>query len=271
MADFDPLDFDIEKLRARFEQRNSKPWKQPSSPLPIDLSVSKLQKRNRYPKLRSPEDLSACPYAIARDGVQWAATYATIRLNQNELRTDATAAMQVFSKEVGEGIAVIRKLHGALATIYGAQEDAFDPDVDALSKSQLRDTDYLLAAYSLLQRLEKPIRGLSIQRSQRVGNIWRIEFATALFRTWWLLTGRDPSPQGEFLEFVEGAYQSLGEELPEMHWESAIKTAMQNVEREHGANVQPWREDRAPAAVTPRISSCQVFDTYAVDVDSTFT
>lgn len=273
MADFDPSDLDLRKVRARLKQRNPKPWKQPSSPLPVDRFVSELRKRPRSPKLRSPADLAAlddcaCPYAIARDGVWWATVHASFRSNRNELRADVTAAMKEFSKDVGEGLTVIQKLYDRLSTIYRAQERAFDPAVDALSKSPLRDTDYLLLTHSTLQRLERPIRDLYVQRSQGVGNVWRIEFAASLFRPWWVLTGKDPSPKGQFVEFVDDAYQSLGDNLPETHWESAVVTAKQNVKREHGADAQPWHVDRAAAAAPP-ISSRQFFDAYADDLDTT--
>lgn len=267
MADFDPLDFDVEKLRKRLVQRNPKPWKQPSSPLPVDRFVTELRKRTRAPKLRSPEDLSklselACPYAIARDGILWAATHATIRLHQNGLRPSVTAAMEQFSKDVGDGIAVIQKLYGALSTIYQAQEHAFDPAVDELSETPLRDADYLLATHSMLQRLEEPLHRLYVQRSQRVGNIWRIEFAKSLFRVWWLLTGEDPTPQGQFVEFVDDAYQSLADSLPEMSWESAINTALKHAKLEHGDDARPWMADTLNYP-TQRQSSRYLFDAYA--------
>lgn len=272
MADFDPLDLDVEKLRARFEQRNPKPWKQPSSPLPVDRFVSEMRKQSRSPKIRSPAELAevdelACPYAIARDGVRWAATYATIKLHQDEVRASATAAMVKFSENVGEGIAVLQNLYGTLSTIVEAQEHAYDPAVDALSS--LRGANYLLAAHSTLQRLQRPIQELYVQRLQTAGNIWRIEFTTSLFRVWWVLTGSDPTPSGRFIEFVEAAYQSLGDNVPELKWESAIKTAKKNVKREYGADVQPWHLEHASAA-TPRISSRQLLDAYAADGDRTF-
>jgi hypothetical protein len=91
------------------------------------------------------------------------------------------------------------------------------------------------------------INDVFLKRTENSGNLWRIWFVSSLFGTWWRLTNSDPSPASEqFLEFLDKAWESLSpRQLPEMNWESAIRTARKNMGT-------AWRHDADEITVTPR-------------------
>ena len=246
MADFDPLDLDLKKLNSRLEQSNPQPWKQPRNALEIDRYITKLRERRRSPKLRSGDELAeldelACPYAIARAGLWHAAAHAELSCARKAIWSRATVAMKDFSDCAADALSALKRVEHALVTIYGSQEYAFDPAVEDLSAMPLGETDILLAARCIIERRQDRVRQLYQRRSQDNGHIWRIAFSTALFRPWWILTDADPteSPKGEFIEFVDAAYNSLADALPPANWESAIRTGRKRAIEEHGE--APWR------------------------------
>ena len=246
MADFDPLDLDIKELSARLAQSNPRPWKQPSNALEIDRCITTLRQRSRSPKLRVREELAqldalACPYAIARAGLWRAAAYAELSSGRKEIWSRATLAMKDFSAHATQALSTIKRMEHALKIIYQSQEHAYDPAVCDLSATPMRDTDILLAAQCIIERQKDSVRQLYQRRSQDNGNVWRIEFSASLFRSWWILTGADPteSPKGEFIGFVDAAYNSLADALPPANWESAIRTARKRAREEYGET--PWR------------------------------
>jgi hypothetical protein len=246
VADFDPLNIDLKKLSARLEQSNPKPWRQSGNALPIDNCITRLRQRRRSPKLRTRDELAqldelACPYAIARAWLWYATARAELSCARKDIWSRATIAMRDFSERAAEVLSGLEKLDHALTTIHGSQEKAFDPAVDGLSGTPLRDMDILLAARCIIARYEDRIRQLYRRRSQDNGNLWRIEFSTTLFRPWWILTRADPtaSPKGEFIEFVDAAYNSLADALPPANWESAVLTGKKRAKEEYGE--APWR------------------------------
>jgi hypothetical protein len=248
----DDFDLDLQDVNARLVPgaharelpKGWKPWKQPRPSLAIDDFLTKFATRQRAPMLRPPDDLVrhdmlGCPYAIARRGIALAALHAEIQANSNEHRTLANSALQAFSATAGAAREQLVELAGHLHKILAAQEHAFDPDIAELPL--LSEHDRLLSAISALARLQQPTTQLYRQRSQRRGNVWRIEFVKSLFACWWRLTGSDPSREGPFCEFLDAALLSLtADPLPLGNWESAIKTAKSQAQRERGLEA-PWR------------------------------
>lgn len=62
----------------------------------------------------------------------------------------------------------------------------------------------------------------------------------SMFGSWWKLTGSDPSTTGPFSEYVHAGWLSLKPDMPEVSWESAIRTAKASAVKECGS-AAPWR------------------------------
>jgi hypothetical protein len=247
MADFDPADLDISEIRARLKAiSRSRAGAEPRNPLPIDKYVTDLSHRPRAPKLRPAHELTVfqadgCPYLIARDGTSHAAFHAHYRTFANEHRVVANEALKSFAKDARKVRNQMTEMYRHIQTILQAQENAYDPDVDPLSL--LERGDHLFRAISTIEQLQQPVAEIYRRRSQGSGNVWRISFTAALFRPWWVLTGRDPSATEAFYGFLDAAWDSLSDHpLPELDWESAISTAKLRLEKENGLPAS-WKLD----------------------------
>lgn len=204
-----------------------KPWTLPTSPLPIDNFIASIVKRERSPRVRPRDallkfDFGGCPYAIARHGVVSAFFHASAHRELDELRAVSTAKMRALKDELPSLRTDLLKSIGNIAAIGTAQEQFQEVNFAAFRTLQ----EGLLAALSAIDSTGQEISDLFLSRSQNQGNIWRIRFAGALFRTWWQLTDQDPSPSGLFIDFANSAWNSLSSaDLPEVSWESAVRTA----------------------------------------------
>ncbi|RXG92274.1 hypothetical protein [Bradyrhizobium vignae] len=150
--------------------------------------------------------------------------------------------MKRFAKKAEELCDQIAEAARELDLIATAQEHAYEPELEGVPL--LREMDRLLRAHSAVENLRAPLTRLYLQRSQNAGDIWRISFASSLFRTWWQLTARDPSTTKPFTSFLDAAWQSLSaDELPFVKsWESAIETARARARNENPGEA-PWRID----------------------------
>jgi len=125
--------------------------------------------------------------------------------------------------------------------LAAAQE--YDPEgaFEQISSTQ----DALLRALVEAENLEAVCAKLHRKRSQNHGNAWRINFVTAMFASWWRLTGCDPSTSGLFIDFLNAGWQSLSHGAPDVSWESAIKTARSRSENDFGWRVEPDNDRRS--------------------------
>ena len=63
------------------------------------------------------------------------------------------------------------------------------------------------------------------QRSGRPRLMWKYNFVAVISKLWFDLTGRKPSrnPSSIFIRFVDAAWISAGDDMPEVHWEDTIR------------------------------------------------
>ncbi|WP_315747584.1 MULTISPECIES: hypothetical protein [unclassified Bradyrhizobium] len=254
MTPFDPSELDLSIIFSRlsfgsFESPSAsfpgkwKPWKKPVPQLPIDRFVTELTERRRPPNLRRPDELlrhhvlGACPYAVARAEVARAVLNASVCYDTDQRRDKAIAAMKDASDLLkASRTSLVTILDLLMRVDENAKEFGFVSDVDGLSLAEKADD------IARLLELGDPLYHAYVRLSrQAAAKVWRIAFAGALFRSWWILTGRDPSTSDLFLNFLDAAWESLSSDAGEQNWESAIRTARTRAREEHGCDA-PWRE-----------------------------
>jgi hypothetical protein len=253
VEEFDPFDVDVGLADARLAPGRAamrlpdewKAWAEPRPSLPIDRSVRTLIERQRSPMLRSPEALieyhrlGNCPYAVARSEVSRAALEAVICVDNHQHRRKGTAAMMRSVKAIRGLQSQIAAIVNDLMLIAETQDYELDRALENIPLAH--NAENLAMVWSALADMEKPLARSYVQRSQDNANLWRVCFAGSLFSTWRCLTGREPSTSGEFIGFLDAAWESLSDrELPSITWESAIKTA-RKWSPKGGNELPPWR------------------------------
>jgi hypothetical protein len=245
---------EFEQINSRLEPGlNSKAlparWaknKKPKPDLAIDRLVLILSNRQRKPKLRSSKDLQIyrlgeCPYAMARSGLALALFNASFRSDLEGLRRISTGKLKKLKTELPPISSSLKAAAKIIGAIWGMQERYQEFELDLRSLH-----DRMLAAVLEIDRAVPLIKDSFLNRSTYRGNLWRIWFVISLSGTWWRLTGSDPSASatGLFLKFVNAAWESLSPvDLPEVNWESAIKTAIRNGNKS-------WRDDPGHVVMT---------------------
>jgi hypothetical protein len=104
------------------------------------------------------------------------------------------------------------------------------------------DKDSYSHRYEVVRLTEKFLLGLSSRLSEMIGWAydelddiapplggrprlsWRYDFIAVLADLWRLVTDHEPSykPNGLFTQFVEAAWQSGGDDMPEVPWDSVV-------------------------------------------------
>jgi hypothetical protein len=215
--------------RAKTLPTHWRPWSQPIPALPIDEFITTLAGRKRKPRLRLPNDLKRsrlgeCPYAMARAGIAQAISVAMTNDHLEDFKAFTTGKLKDLKTELPPIESELLSLINHISSIHTSQDTYQELDCSKLSILH----DRLLAALLTIRETLPWIEALHLERSRYRGNLWRQSFVGSLFYTWWTLTNSDPSSSSApFLEFVEMSWSSLSpDDLPEVNWESAIKSCL---------------------------------------------
>jgi hypothetical protein len=215
-------------------------WREPAPALAIDQMITRLKTENREPRLRSRAELEKkairCPYYLMRwiiaaavDEATETAAYDPAEMMQRwrvheEAASKAAAAINIIVETLLQPTMTPRPRMPALEP----------PDVMNAYKMTM-----MVRQSGALNRVVNNARQwqriFQYDRSEPY-HVWRLIFAANLCSAWQVLTGANPARTDPFIEFVEDAYTSLGDDLPEISWTRPIRRAL-----DMGLNWGDWR------------------------------
>jgi hypothetical protein len=211
-----------EKVAARLKNNRSS--------LPLDVFVRRLAERTSAPRLRN---FAGHEFTYARFAVHAAFCAACERAEARwffEMTTeDMKSLLDSLEKAKPHLNAAIKRI------AFIRDQQITSPDLDP---SPFPD---LARALLNIRDFTPILRNEYIGRTQNVGNVRLISFVEGLFEPWRELTGRNPRPDGLFLDFVEAAWDSLAPNQPYVNFQSAIRTAKSK-----------WRDCGPPKVSAPR-------------------
>ena len=220
--------------------------------LPIDTVIERLLARNRPPRINFQDKRHHVP--IIKSGVQGPfycvrGSLAIVALGSSNISREAEELTSSRLARLGDDAkAVQRELGRFLSEVL----DELEPRPGRLPGPSVivdlfrgygatarlnawnrlhRDLDILSSAYDALNRLEqrsvRQLRRLSIQElaKGRKSTYWKTWFVAGISQLWENITLHPPSnsPQSLFADFVRACWESIGEDAPEVSFDSTIR------------------------------------------------
>ncbi|MEA1835181.1 hypothetical protein U8607_24140 [Methylobacterium durans] len=231
-----------------------KPWTRPAPSKAIDREIEKLIKRSIHgdpePRMRAGDQLASigivCPYWHARHVTAVAAGEGVERVGMSEiarhvdaprLKRQAEAAREAADKISSylETLDAFWSVFSAEHRLFPAQRDDYT-EINSNSSKLSCYTDHIKISERLIRELAEHHTKQKelIAPSNAPGKLWEQAFVEGLGYAWRDLTGRNPPKNGgRFLDFVEAAFDSLGEwNGPAKSWTTQINTVCNRVEKQ---------------------------------------
>jgi hypothetical protein len=205
--------------------------------LPIDDFLATLASRRRSPKLLSVTERGARIAALQFDSVNvWVRRF--LHICFQDIAYSDPSKWKVARDQAHEFLRNSISLTDALESFLAQYADVGLP---YFGDGQTRETkaERSWFSFNVEVRLKQAGANLTLMNTwawQRLDDVspehggrprlkWREEFIGSLAHAWWALTNCTPSanPQSLFADFVEAAWRSGGDHLPELSWERAIR------------------------------------------------
>jgi hypothetical protein len=205
-------------------------WREPAPALLIDRIITKLKTTNREPRLRSRAELEKyaiqCPYYMMRWTIAAAVDEAT-----ETAAYDPAEMTQRWRVEEEAASTVVTAINTIVETLL-------QPTKAPRSRMPALEPPEIMGAYKMAMMVRASgafdriadnarqwQRIFQYDRSEP-RDVWRLIFAANLGSVWQVLTGANPARTEPFIEFVEAAYASLGDDLSVGSWEQPIRRAL---------------------------------------------
>ncbi len=217
--------------------------------LPIDEVIKKIASRNKRPRLRSKTEESHYsalvwrvygPHDLARGHLQIAfSEIASLAPRMREINVEDT-------RRFLDNCCELRHTIKDFADIEVSNIPHFEAIMRGISSSERpyrhkvseRFADCLAEVDSYLGQLETWAREaydmISPPQGGKPKSEWKHEFVFRVGHLWFLLTG-DKAPSGPntiFMDFLEAAWASGGESMPDVTWEATVRTVNSHSNRE---------------------------------------
>ena len=212
-------------------------WRAPTPALPIDELITSMSRRNTTPRLLSPPELRErkidCPYF----GARWAIALA-VEAAATEAAVDPVEMAERW-RGYEEAACQAAAANAAIAgSLLNSRPSPRLPFIDApeLTCAYAKTREIQHARYYEIIA-EQAQRWRQIYRQTRGDpfDLWRVVFAAQLAFTWLALTNVMPARNEGFTDFIETAYASIDDKMPEVSWERAIRhVASLDIEWERG-------------------------------------
>jgi hypothetical protein len=205
-------------------------WIEPSPALPIDKVITALKRTNREPRLRSQSELEeqgiVCSYYSTRFAVAVAVDAAAAAADQQ--RTDMIERWRLHEEAATNAAAEIKIIS---ETLLKSEQRPTPRAPDVESAEVFADYKTIMKFHrdGALERIAAYARQCQqfYQHDRgEASDVWKAVFAADLAFTWRILTGANPARTEPFIRFVTAAYESIGDDLPEVSWERAIRRAL---------------------------------------------
>jgi hypothetical protein len=211
--------------------------------LPIDDFIEKLRRRNRPPKLRPKDDGSReslvlwevlGPHNLIRAHLGIALQQAAFRDPERRQRSiDDAKSFIGNALELKEAILEFAEEENPHGFRFSTFCDGQPPEEKSRRYRISIDLEKsLLGAVNYLTEMEKwaweNYNSLSPPEGGKPKIEWRHEFVSFMAHTWWVFTGKQApvGPNTLFMEFVEIAWASGGDQLPEISWEATVRSVL---------------------------------------------
>jgi len=234
--------YEMEDLARKMEYHH-RPKIGDSDWLPIDDFIEKLKQRNRAPKIRLKDDGSRQslviwkvfgPHNLIRAHIGFAfQRVATCDPEQRQRSIDDARSFIENALELKQTIlefAEEENPHGFWFNTFCEGKPPNEKSRRYAISIELEKS--LFRAVNCLNEMESWAWGNYDRISPPEGGKpkieWRHEFISCLAHTWWVFTGKQApvGPNTLFMEFVEIAWASGGDHLPEISWEATVRSVL---------------------------------------------
>jgi hypothetical protein len=205
--------------------------------LPIDDELTLLTRRKRSPVVRGDSVIQAEFPALNWDGPYRAARFVLFEFFVLRLPENAAYRRVWIIKEAEAHLGLICDIQKSVCAYVDAIDGSFHkPDYLSPGPRRLpgsRQSEFFknfaqlqVMGITVVEILERITREFlrNNKKGGRPPALWKSDFVTALANLWRIMTGEDASKDltSPFASFVAAAWNSLGEELPEISWGSQI-------------------------------------------------